>query len=96
MVEKQKNRNMLDWGGCDMVTYEELSKLPGQHPCGGTYCAMCGQKLWWVIYNHVEWQFCRKCKVIKSFYCEDEGQNEIDTNSLYPKVDFKFWSNEDE
>lgn len=56
-----------------MVTYEELSILPGQHSCGGTYCAMCGQKQWWVIYNHVEWQFCRKCKVIKSFYCEDEG-----------------------
>ena len=69
-----------------MVTYEELAILPHQKECGGTYCAMCGRKLWYVNYEGCEWQYCRKCKVIKSYYCEDE----------YPKVKFKFWSNEDD
>ena len=69
-----------------MVTYEELSILPHQKECGGSYCAACGNKLWWVMYEDREWHYCRKCKVIKSWFCIKEE----------PKVDFKFWSNEDE
>ena len=38
-----------------MPTYEELSILPHQKECGGTYCAMCGRKLWYVNYENAEW-----------------------------------------
>ena len=79
-----------------MVTYEELSILPHQKECGGSYCAMCGRKLWWVMYENREWHYCKKCKVVKSYFYIEEQEDVIDTNSLYPKVDFKFWSNEDE
>ena len=87
---------MLDQGGCDMPTYEELSILPHQKECGGSYCATCGSKLWWNMYEDKEWHYCRKCKVVKSFFCIEEAQDEVDINSLYPKVDFKLWSNEDD
>lgn len=50
-----------------MVTYEDLTILPHQHPTDYEFCGMCGTNLKWVEYTEDgnEYHYCPKCKTIK-------------------------------
>ena len=83
---------MLDWGGCNMVTYEDLMKLPNHRQSDSIYCAMCGNAIWQVDYENKTYNYCGKCKTIKLVFCLDK-----DVSLLPPTyIRFKFWSNEDD
>ena len=74
-----------------MVTYEDLMILPHHNQYSSIYCAICGNKIYYVEHENKTYNYCRKCKVIKTIFSVD------DINLLPPTpIKFKFWSNEDD